>query len=67
MEEFAIEHIVQQLETIRESALQQRQRLQKPPKLPARKALAKVVEWLAAALFPNRLGDPDVQAHAINL
>lgn len=66
MEEFAIEHIVQQLETIRESALQQRQRLQKPPKLPARKALAKVVEWLAAALFPNRLGDPDIQAHAIN-
>ncbi len=66
MEEFAIEHIVQQLASIRESALQQRQRLQKPPKLPARKALGKLVEWLAAALFPNRLGDPDIQAHAIN-
>ena len=66
MEEIAIEHIVQTLASIRESALQQRQRLSQPPKLPARKALEKCVEWLAAALFPNRLGDPDIQAHAIN-
>jgi serine O-acetyltransferase len=66
MEEIAIEHIVQQLASIRESALQQRQRLAQPPKLPARKALGKLVDWLAASLFPNRLGDPDIQAHAIN-
>ncbi|MBF4991514.1 serine O-acetyltransferase EpsC [Methylophilus sp. QUAN] len=66
MEEIAIEHIVQQLASIRESALQQRQRLSQPPKLPARKALGKCVDWLAASLFPNRLGDSDIQAHAIN-
>ncbi|MBF4989154.1 serine O-acetyltransferase EpsC [Methylophilus sp. 14] len=66
MEEIAIEHIVQQLASIRESALQQRQRLAQPPKLPARKALGKLLDWLAASLFPNRLGDPDIQAHAIN-
>jgi serine O-acetyltransferase len=66
MQEIAIEHIVQQLANIRESALQQRQRLLQPPKLPSRKALGQCVEWLAAALFPNRLGDPDIQANAIN-
>lgn len=66
MEEIAIEHIVQQLANIRENALEQRQRLAQPPKLPARKALGKCVEWLAASLFPNRLGDSDIQAHAIN-
>ena len=66
MQEIAIEHIVQELANIRESALQQRQRLSQPPKLPSRKALEQCVEWLAAALFPNRLGDPDIQANAIN-
>lgn len=66
MEEIAIEHIVQELANIRETALQQRQRLAQPPKLPSRKALGQCVEWLAAALFPNRLGDPDIQANAIN-
>jgi len=66
MQEIAIEHIVQELANIRESALQQRQRLSQPPKLPSRKALGQCVEWLAAALFPNRLGDPDIQANAIN-
>jgi serine O-acetyltransferase len=66
MQEIAIEHIVQELANIRESALQQRQRLGQPPKLPSRKALGQCVEWLAAALFPNRLGDPDIQANAIN-
>lgn len=66
MEEIAIEHIVHRLASIRESALQQRQRLSQPPKLPARKALGTCIEWLAASLFPNRLGDSDIQAHAIN-
>ncbi len=66
MQEIAIEHIVQELANIRENALQQRQRLSQPPKLPSRKALGQCVEWLGAALFPNRLGDPDIQANAIN-
>lgn len=66
MQEIAIEHIVQALANIRESALQQRHRLAQPPKLPSRKALGQCIEWLAAALFPNRLGDPDIQANAIN-
>lgn len=44
MEEIAIEHIVQQLANIRENALEQRQRLAEPPKLPARKALGKCAD-----------------------
>ncbi|HEY0907485.1 MAG TPA: serine O-acetyltransferase EpsC [Methylophilus sp.] len=66
MEAIEIEHIVQALANIREHALEQRQRLTQPPKLPARKALIKFVEGVAAALFPNRLGDPDIQVQAIN-
>lgn len=66
MEQIAIAPIVHALANIREQALQQRQRLTQPPKLPARKALAQCVEWLAAALFPNRLGDSDIQTQAIN-
>lgn len=66
MADIAIAPIVQALADIREQALQQRQRLMQPPKLPARKALAACVEGLAAALFPNRLGDADIPAPAIN-
>ena len=63
--EINIAEIVTQLAQIRETALQQRQRQSQPPKLPARKTLEKVIEGLAAALYPNRLGDPDIQPHDI--
>lgn len=53
---FAVSEIVTSLREIREQSLEHRQRKHRPPKLPSRKVLAKVVEYLAAALFPNRLG-----------
>ncbi len=64
--DIAIEPIVQALAEIRQQALAQRSRLGQPPKLPSRKSLAQLIEWFAACLFPNRLGDPDIPAHAIN-
>ena len=42
--------------TLRIASLESRQRRDRPPKLPARKMLAEIVEGLSAALFPNRLG-----------
>lgn len=55
-----IDNIVEQLREIRIESLKQRQRLDKPPKLPSRKALTHIIEGLSAALFPNRLGHPDL-------
>ncbi|MDR3158055.1 MAG: serine O-acetyltransferase [Zoogloeaceae bacterium] len=55
-----IDRIVAELCVLRVESLQMRQRIGRPPKLPARKALAQAVEKLAAALFPNRLGAPDL-------
>lgn len=51
-----IDHVVKELRDIRLAALESRQRRDRPPKLPSRKALAEVVEGLSAAIFPNRLG-----------
>lgn len=51
-----IDHVVSELRDIRLAALESRQRRDRPPKLPSRKALAAVVEGLSAAIFPNRLG-----------
>jgi len=53
-----IDQIVNELRTVRVRALEQRERGDRPPKLPSRKALAAIVEGIAAALFPNRLGQP---------
>ncbi len=51
-----IDSIVSQLNALRESSLEKRQRKDRPPKLPSRKALAGILEGLCAVLFPNRLG-----------
>ncbi len=51
-----IDHVVKELRDIRLAALESRQRRDRPPKLPSRKALAALVEGLSAAIFPNRLG-----------
>jgi serine O-acetyltransferase len=51
-----IDSIVSELRKIRVASLEHRQRRDRPPKLPSRKSLAVVVDGLAAALFPNRLG-----------
>lgn len=51
-----IDSVVADLRQLRVASLERRQRRDHPPKLPARKSLAEVVEGLSAALFPNRLG-----------
>lgn len=61
-----IDAIVGELRKIRVASLEHRQRRNRPPKLPSRKSLAAVVEGLAAALFPNRLGPPGLTDEAID-
>ncbi|MPS49514.1 serine O-acetyltransferase EpsC [Methylobacillus sp.] len=65
-DELGISQIVTSLREVRLTALELRNRLNRPPKLPARKALAGVVEGLGAALFPNRLGLPDLREEGID-
>ena len=61
-----IDTIVGELRKIRVASLEHRQRRDRPPKLPSRKALATVVEGLSAALFPNRLGPPGLTEEGID-
>jgi len=61
-----IEPVVTQLRELREQALHHRQRDDKPPRLPSRKALIAILEGLAAALFPNRLGQPEFSSEGID-
>ncbi len=65
-DELGISQIVGELREVRLTSLEHRNRLNRPPKLPARKALAGVVEGLGAALFPNRLGLPDLREEGID-
>ena len=51
--------IVAELRALRVASLEHRQRHDRPPRLPLRKALADITDELGAALFPNRLGSPD--------
>lgn len=64
--DLGISQIVMQLRDLRLTSLESRKRRDKPPKLPSRKALQGVVEGLAAALFPNRLGLPDLKDEGID-
>lgn len=61
-----ISGVVAELRRLRVASLESRHRLERPPKLPARKALAAVIEGLAAALFPNRLGPPGLHDEGID-
>jgi serine O-acetyltransferase len=61
-----IDTVVDELRALRVASLESRDRLDRPPKLPARKVLAEVVEGLAAALFPNRLGPPGLTDEGID-
>jgi serine O-acetyltransferase len=61
-----IDTIVAELRHIRDTSLEHRQRRNRPPKLPSRKALAKIVEGLSAALFPNRLGPPGLNEEGLD-
>lgn len=64
--DLGIAQIVTQLRALRLTSLENRQRRDKPPKLPSRKVLQEIIEGLAAALFPNRLGLPDLKDEGID-
>jgi len=55
-----IDAIVSELRSLRVTSLEKRQRGDRPPKLPSRKALVGILDGLSAALFPNRLGLPEL-------
>ncbi len=65
-DDLGVSEVVAALEVRRLASLEHRNRRHKPPKLPARKALAAIVEGLAAALFPNRLGLADLKEEGLN-
>lgn len=61
-----IETLVACLRTIRVQSLEVRHRRNQPPKLPSRKTLSEIVEGISAAMFPNRLGHPDLTDEGID-
>jgi len=61
-----ISEIVTALRDLRLSSLEHRKRRNNPPKLPSRKVLQGVIEGLGAALFPNRLGMPDLKEESLD-
>ena len=65
-DELDISRVVQELRNVRLASLEHRNRLNRPPKLPSRKVLADIVDGLGAALFPNRLGMPDLRDDGID-
>ena len=65
-ESFDIPTLVRELRDIRLASLEHRHRRNKPPKLPSRKALQEVLDGLSAALFPNRLGAPDLKEEGVD-
>lgn len=65
-DDLGVAGVVAELQTLRLSALAGRNRTANPPKMPSRKVLAEIIEGLGAALFPNRLGLPDLQEEGID-
>lgn len=63
---WGINALVSALRSLRLQSLQDRQCLVHPPKMPSRGQLQQIVENLGAALFPNRLGLPDLPDEAID-
>jgi len=61
-----ISQVVSQLRDLRLASLEHRKRRDRPPKLPSRKALESIIEGLGAALFPNRLGLPDLKEEGLD-
>ena len=64
--DWGIDTLVTQLRELRVQSLETRSRRDKPPKLPSRKELHKILEALSAVLFPNRLGQPDLNDEGID-
>lgn len=63
---FGVDDVVSQLRERRNRALRSRQGSETPPLLPSRPVLAEVVSGLAAALYPHRLGRPDLCSENID-
>ncbi|MCQ8119249.1 serine O-acetyltransferase EpsC [Methylomonas rosea] len=61
-----IDALVAELRSLRLQSLENRHRREHPPKLPSRKVLSQIVDNLGAALFPNRLGMPDLTDEGID-
>ncbi|HOB63419.1 MAG TPA: serine acetyltransferase [Candidatus Competibacteraceae bacterium] len=64
---WALDSIVTELRAARLRSLADRQRnADQPPRLPSRKALVGIVDGLSAALFPHRLGPPELADDGID-
>ena len=61
-----IDAVVAALRALRVESLENRQRRDKPPKLPSRKALISIADGLSAVLFPNRLGLPELTDESVD-
>lgn len=61
-----IDAIVADLHALREQSLKKRQRHDRPPKMPSRKTIGFILDSLYAALFPNRLGLPELSGGGID-
>ncbi|HEU4854587.1 MAG TPA: serine acetyltransferase, partial [Nitrosospira sp.] len=58
--------VVSELRALRLKSLENRQRRDRPPKLPSRKVLVGIADGLGAVLFPNRLGMPDLTNESVD-
>jgi serine O-acetyltransferase len=63
---WGVENTVSQLRKLRVQSLENRNRRNKPPKLPSRKELQIILDGLNGVLFPNRLGRPDLTEEGID-
>ncbi len=65
--QWELDLIVAELRGVRVRSLADRQRTaDQPPRLPSRKALVGILDGLSAALFPNRLGSPELTDEGID-
>jgi serine O-acetyltransferase len=64
--DWGVDDLVTKLRHLRVQSLETRQRRDKPPKLPSRKELQKILDGLGSVLFPNRLGLPDLDDEGID-
>jgi serine O-acetyltransferase len=64
--QWGVDQCVASLRQLRLESLESRKRLEHPPRLPSRKILAGTVDQISAALFPHRLGKPDLSAEAVD-
>jgi serine O-acetyltransferase len=61
-----IDKVVAELRALRVKSLENRQRRDRPPKLPSRKILVGIADGLSAVLFPNRLGLPELTNESVD-